>query len=96
MENIEEYETPESLLAAAVQKIRQSNRPAIYRIPAEASDRQEEILGQELASRHPWQIVILVTYPGTAPQPNGGICAAPKIEEPYSLDELRKMITGSR
>jgi len=88
MPNIEDFETPEELLQAAVGKIRQANGVKIFELPMEATEAQRTTLSQELRARHPWHTIICIHYHGGTD--NGE--QVPPERETHTLDELRGMI----
>ena len=88
MPNIEDYESPEALLKAAVEKVRLANGVKLFELPMEATEAQRQALSDELRARFPWHTVICICYRGKA---DGGAQVPPE-HEARTLDELREMI----
>ena len=88
MPNIEDYESPEALLKAAVEKVRLANGVKLFELPMEATEAQRQALSDELRARFPWHTVICIGY-RSAP---GSARPSPPAYEVHSLGKLRSMI----
>jgi len=88
MPNIEDFETPEALVEAAVRQVRMANGVKVFVLPAEATEAQREALARELQTRHPWHTIICVTWHGKTD--DGGF--TPPDEPTHSLEALRRML----
>lgn len=83
MANVEDFETPEALLKASVEAIRNANGYKVLVLPVEASREQQTLLGQELVTRHPWHRVHCIAWADHPGQ---------KTEATHTLEELCGMI----
>ena len=90
MPNIEDYETPEALLEAAIETVRRANGVKLYELPMEATEAQRAALKRELLERHPWHKVLCINY-HSAPGDGRPI---PPPEEIQPIEVLRERVTA--
>ena len=90
MPNIEDFESPEALLKAAIETVRRANGVKLYALPPEATESQRAVLKRELRERHPWHKVLCISYhsaPGDGPP-------IPPPEEVQSIEVLRERVAA--
>jgi len=86
MPKIEDFETPEALVEAALRQVRMANGLKVFELPAEATEAQREALARELQARHPWHMIVCIDWHGKTD--DGGFI--PPTEPTHSLEVLRR------